>query len=259
MKVAIVTGASSGLGKEFIYRLDKNSKIDELWLIARRENLMQDYVKDLTHKVRIFALDITLDSSIQTIKNALSEEKGTEVSYLINCAGFGKVGSYYEVSPEVNASMIDLNCRAAVVLTQLVLDYMPKGGNIIQVCSVAAFMPMSFMSVYAASKAFLYRYTRALRWELRGMSIKVSALCPFWIKDTEFISTSKADLKEEGTVVKNFKFASKASTVARRGLFYNKLGFGVITPGFIPTFLRVGNKITPACISVPLWNLWRKL
>ncbi|MBQ5472468.1 MAG: SDR family NAD(P)-dependent oxidoreductase [Treponema sp.] len=259
MKVAIVTGASSGLGKEFLKLLDKNHKIDELWLVARRQSLMEEFSSELTHKSRVFALDITQESSLVTLENALKEEPDTQVAYLINCAGYGKVGTYYEIDPSVNANMIDLDCRAPVCLTQMVLNYMPRGGNIIQVCSVAAFMPMPVMSVYAASKAFLYRYTRALRWELSGMGVKVSALCPFWIKDTEFISTSKKELKDGGSVVKNFRFASKAKSVAKKAIFYNKLNYAVITPGFVSTFLRVGNKIVPACISVPLWNLWRKL
>ena len=238
MKVAIVTGASSGLGKEFLKLLDKNHKIDELWLVARRQSLMEEFSSELTHKSRVFALDITQESSLVTLENALKEEPDTQVAYLINCAGYGKVGTYYEIDPSVNANMIDLDCRAPVCLTQMVLNYMPRGGNIIQVCSVAAFMPMPVMSVYAASKAFLYRYTRALRWELSGMGVKVSALCP---------------------VVKNFRFASKAKSVAKKAIFYNKLNYAVITPGFVSTFLRVGNKIVPACISVPLWNFWRKL
>lgn len=259
MKVVIITGASSGLGKEFVSLLDQQENIDQIWLVARRQDLMEEISRNLKHDCRIFSLDLCKEESFDVIEAALKEKEGTEISYLINSAGFGKIGNYKQVSIKTNTSMVDLNCRACLAITSIALSYMPNGGNIIQVASVAAFLPMEGMSVYSASKAFVYRYSNALRWELKGTKIKISTLCPFWIKDTEFIPVSKSDLNGEKTNVKNFAFASKAKTVAKRALKANKRGKAVITPGFVPTLIRFLCKVFPAFIVIPAWKLWRKL
>ena len=95
------------------------------------------------------------------------------------------------MQPEELTHMIDLNCKAAVHMTAICMPHFTKGSRILQICSTAGFQPMQGLNVYAASKAFLLRYSQALRWELIGKQIYVTAVCPYWIKDTEFIGVAK--------------------------------------------------------------------
>ena len=136
MKIAIVTGASSGLGREFVRLLDAQQKYDEIWVIARRKERLLELAKKTKTPVIAVPLDLGDKKSIRTLAGYLKEET-PNVGMLINAAGYGKIGNYKEVSIEDSEGMIDLNCRAAVAVTQTVLPYMKKGAYIMQICSTA--------------------------------------------------------------------------------------------------------------------------
>ena len=153
--------------------------------------------------------------------------------------------------------MIDLNCRAAVDMTIAVLPYMKKKSRILEICSTSAFQPFQYLNVYAATKAFLYRYSRALRIELLPKGIHVTAVCPYWIKDTEFIS--KAKYNGDGKEIKNFIFASKAKNVVSIALNDSRIGLPVSTPGPICFIHRIAAKFIPHEIMMLIWELIRKL
>lgn len=140
--------------------------------------------------------------------------------------------------------MIDLNCKAAVAMTQITLPFMKRGARVLQICSTAAFQPFPYLSVYAATKAFLYRYSRALRVELYGTGIRVTAVCPYWIKDTEFIGRAKKS--SDSSYIHSFPLASRQKNVARHALLDAKLGLAVSTPGIVCTLHRAAAKIVPA-------------
>lgn len=184
MKIAVVTGASSGIGKEFVYQLDKSEKFDEIWVVARREERLAALQKEVSAKIRPIGIDLSCMSSFEKYKNLL-REYNPDVSVLVNASGFGKFGKYDAVSAEDEAGMIDLNCRAVVLMTRYTLPYMRAGGRIYQLCSVAAFQPIPYINVYAATKAFVLNYSRALNVELKERKIRSMAVCPFWTK-TEF-------------------------------------------------------------------------
>ena len=184
MRIAVVTGASSGIGREFCRQLDKENDFDEMWVVARREDRLASLSKELKCRVRPVSMDLTSTDSFEKYK-ALLEEYKPDVAVLVNASGFGKFGKYTDVSPEDEANMIDLNCRAVVLMTRATLPYMREGGQIYQLCSVAAFQPIPYINVYGATKAFVLNYSRALNVELRDRKIKCLAVCPFWTK-TEF-------------------------------------------------------------------------
>lgn len=203
-KIAVVTGASSGLGQEFVRQLEgacrgENALFEEcpeeLWVIARREERLHALAEVTSIPLRVLPMDLTQKDSIDALAELL-ERENPEVLMLINAAGFGRIGRTMDQTLDELDGMIDLNCRAAVDLTQLVLPYMRKNGRILEICSTAAFQPITRLNVYAATKAFLYHYSRALRVELLPLSIYVTAVCPYWVKDTEFISL--AERKNEG-------------------------------------------------------------
>ncbi|WP_288313273.1 SDR family oxidoreductase, partial [uncultured Selenomonas sp.] len=177
MEIAIITGASSGLGTWYARLLD-NEGLDEIWLVARREKRLATIAQLLTTRTRILACDLTDPSSIAGLAHLLAETEQPEVRWLINAAGFGRISSCAELPADDAARMVDLNCRAAVLLTGAALPFMGAGSHIMNICSCAAFQPLPSLALYAATKAFLLSYTRALSSELAPQGILVTAVCP---------------------------------------------------------------------------------
>ena len=256
MKTAIVTGASSGLGRQFVQLLDRTEQLDEIWVIARRKDRLAALESGVKTKLRAIPLDLTEKDSFRELDKIFEEEK-PDVRVLINAAGFGKIGSYRDISRADCEGMIDLNCRAAVAMTQTALPYMHKGARILEICSTSAFQPFQFLNVYAATKAFLYRYSRALRVELFGRGIKVTAVCPYWIKDTEFIGT--AQKTKNSSYIRHFPLASREKTIARMALTDSRLGFAVSTPGVVCTLHRIVAKFIPSELMMGMWALLRRI
>ncbi|MCI6701395.1 MAG: SDR family oxidoreductase [Solobacterium sp.] len=179
MKYALVTGASSGIGKEMAYLLAEEKY--DLILVARREKLLNEIRDDIVHKygVDVHVLSIDVSLGYKDIYDYCINRK-IVVDILINNAGFGYYGRCLEADEKVYEKMIDLNNKALVALCQLFGKDMAKRhkGHILNVASVAGFMPGPYMSVYYASKAFVLNYTLGLRQELKKEGVGVSALCP---------------------------------------------------------------------------------
>lgn len=254
MKIAIVTGASSGLGRSFIRQLDKQGGLDEIWGVARRRERMEELAKELSIPMRSLALDLTKAESVETLRSLL-KETGADVRVLVNSAGFGKFGTYADMTLQETGDMIDLNCRAAVALTAAAIPHMSRGARILEICSSAAFQPLPGFNVYAATKAFLLQYSRALRWEVAPRGIKVTAVCPGWIK-TEFMDVAK-DTKN-GRTVRSYPFALRPETVARRALRDSHL-LAVTTCGLPALVQRVASKFLPHCFIMACWEGLRRL
>lgn len=251
MNIAIVTGASSGLGAEYVRQLDACECFNEIWVIARRQERLAALQNQVKTRLRPLICDLTKQESICQI-TALLKKKKPNVRVLINCAGFGKIGSYSHIPLEQCEQMIDLNCRAAVTVTQTVLPYMHRGARILEICSTSAFQPLPYMNVYSASKAFLYRYSRSLANELAGTGIRVTAVCPFWVRGTEFIGAAK---NTDGShQVNNFPFSSLSGNVVRRSLNDSRHGRAVSTPGFACTMHRMLAKLIPSSLMMAVWN-----
>ena len=184
MTVAIVTGASSGMGREFVLQLSDYVQVDEIWAIARRQDALEA-LKPLTDiPVRAISLDLCENESFQTLHDLLQTEQ-PDVKLLVNAAGFGKFGAYYKVPVEHELQMIDLNCKALVAMTRAVLPYMQSGSHILQLDSQSAFQPVPYITTYGATKAFVLSYTRAMNCELCSSGIRMMAMNPGWVK-TEF-------------------------------------------------------------------------
>ena len=152
MRIAIVTGASSGMGREFVKQVSKKEKFDEIWVIARRKEALESLKKEVKVKVRPITLDLQNQESFETYKKLLAEEK-PEVALLANIAGYGKFGKYDEISLEDCLGMIDLNCKALVAMSQLTIPYMKRGSKILQLDSLSAFQPVPYLNVYGSSNA----------------------------------------------------------------------------------------------------------
>lgn len=186
MNIAIVTGASSGLGKEYVYAINERySSLDEIWVVARREDRLNELKATFGDKIKVVAADLTNDSDILKISELL-KETSADVKLLVNNAGFGKIGDFKDLPLEENAGMVRLNCEALTVVTSTVLPFMKKGGKIINISSIASFAPNTRLAVYSSTKAFVMSLSRAMRVELKPYGINVLAVCPGPM-DTEFL------------------------------------------------------------------------
>ncbi len=273
MRIAVVTGASSGLGREYILQINSSeTNIDEIWAIARRRERLEELKAASGIPVRVFPLDLLDKKSIAALGEVLDREKPV-VALLINAAGFGKIGGSLEVGMDASDRMIGLNCRSAVDMTFLCIPYMERGSRIMEVCSTAAFQPFQYLNVYAASKAFLYRFSRALRVELLGKGIRVTAVCPYWIRDTEFIPVARTEGAETGRdpagtvpagsggskAVRHFPLSSKVSSVASHSLRASRMGLPVSTPGIVCTLHWIFAKFIPSELMMGIWALLRRV
>ena len=141
MRIAIVTGASSGIGREFalqIPRLYKN--LDELWVVARRTERLKELEHKLSLPVRIFDGDLKRDYIFERIEKELYRNKA-DIRMLVNSAGYGKTGAFASIDAKEQLGMVSLNCHALTRLTQICLPYMSKGSRLINTASAAAFAP----------------------------------------------------------------------------------------------------------------------
>lgn len=159
--IAIVTGASSGLGREYVRQIVKQKPdIQEIWLIARRREKLEAVAAEFPEKnFAIFSLDLAEKESFEILRSSL-EQKKPNVEILINNSGFGKLGYFEEIPLEQEAGMVDVNIRAMVCLTHIVLPYMNSGAVILNTCSIAAYIPNPRMTVYSSTKAFVFSFSR---------------------------------------------------------------------------------------------------
>ncbi len=255
MGIAVITGASSGIGREFARLTAEKEKVDAVWLIARRKERLEEVAEELSVPSRVFAMDMTCREDMDAFRAALEEEK-PDVSLFVNAAGFGKIGFWDEVSREDAMAVVQLNCVAAVDMTDSVLPYIGAGGRVIEVCSTAAFQPFQGLNTYAASKAFLFSYTRALTFELLRRKITVTAVCPYWITDTEFIDVAK---QTGSRAIRHFAPGGKARSTAARALRASRMGFPVATTGIVSTVHRVVAKFIPGDIMMFIWAGLRRI
>ena len=184
MKIAVITGASSGMGREFVYALDRDEEFDELWVIARREQRLLELKEKCRAKIRPIVLDLQTRESFALYRQLLEQEK-PEIAVLVNAAGFGLFGAFMDMDMDRQLDIIDLNSRALTAMCYMSVPYMKKGSRIYHMGSMSSWQPVPYINVYGASKAYVLNFSRALGVELKGRGIKVMAVCPGWIT-TEF-------------------------------------------------------------------------
>ena len=254
-KIAVVTGASSGLGRELVGQISREGGLDEIWAIARRTDRLNALSEELGLPVRAISADLSSPEGIETYRRALEEDK-PDVRMLANCAGFGKFNHYERETTDTYMNMIDLNVKAVVAMTDATLPYMQKGGEIVNIASCAAFQPIPYINVYAATKAFVLSYSRALNLELRYRGIRVIAVCPYWTR-TEFFDRAIAD-REGKQVIINYGAMYDPAKVVARALRDLRRGRDISVYGAVNNGQRLLVKLLPHPIVMRVWNRRQK-
>lgn len=178
MNIAVITGASSGIGREICFAIqDRIPAVEEFWLFSRSKEGLEKTAAQLFTPSRLFPVDLREKEGLERYRSTLAKEK-PQILFLVNAAGFGKLGEADKLLEADQLDMIDLNCKALTAFTLHSIPFMRKNSRIIQIASAAAFLPQREFSVYAATKSYVYSFSLSLREELRGRGIGVTAVCP---------------------------------------------------------------------------------
>ena len=246
MKIAVITGASSGMGREFVLQLSQEKQFDEIWVIARRTDRLQALQDEVKTKLRPISLDLTREESIAEYQRLLEAEK-PEVDVLVNASGVGRFGTFSDMELETMYRMIDLNTKAYVGMTYATLPYLKEGSEVYQLDSLSSFQPVPYICVYGATKAFVLSFSRALNVELKKRGIRMMAVCPGWVK-TEFFDHAVHD----DTITYYNKFFTPDQVIARaikdmkRGRDVSICGFSVRAQVFF-------TKLLPHKLVMKIW------
>ncbi len=259
MNIAIITGASSGIGEEILRCLTLKNDIfgsppfDQIWVVARNAARLEALRNELAPgRIRIFVSDLTAPGSLEPVSSALSIEN-PEVGLLVNCAGAGRVGPVFLQTRDDQKNIISLNCSAPAELISICLPHMIRtakdSGNsitprILNIASSAAFLPQPGFATYAASKAFLVSFSRALNEELRPHRITSTTVCPGPVA-TDFLvhATGKATASFSG--IKKF-FVARPDKVAASAIRAARKGRGLLVYGLSQKAFHVVAKVLPA-------------
>lgn len=247
MRIAVFTGASSGMGREFVRKVTAEEKFDEVWVIARRKERLEELRAEVDVPVRCLALDLTAEGAIDEYK-ALLEKENPEVAVLVNASGFGKFAAFLDLGLKEQLGMIDLNVKALVAVTYVTAPYLKAGSKVYQVDSLSAFQPVPYIGVYGATKAFVLSFTRAVNAEWRNTGIKMMAVCPGWVR-TEFFDHAVVD----NDVITYYNKFFTPEQVVKRALRDMKKGKDVSIPGFSIRAQVLATKLLPHKLIMKIW------
>lgn len=253
-QIAIITGASSGMGKEFVKLLLNEKEISEIWAIARNADKLQKLSDEFGGKIYTIPADLSDRNSLSVIKKQLESSDYT-IKYLINNAGFAKFCSYDDISIDESLNMIDLNVSAVVGLGLVCIPYMREGSHIINIASQASFQPLPYLNIYSATKAFVRNYTRALNVELKDRKITATAVCPGWMK-TAFFDRGIIGAKKTAS---NFSGIVSPELVAKKALRDVKMGKDMSVYGLHTKTAHFFAKIFPQKTAMRIWLAMQKL
>ncbi|MBR6959138.1 MAG: SDR family NAD(P)-dependent oxidoreductase [Clostridiales bacterium] len=239
---AIVTGASSGIGRELVIYLDSISAADELWITGRNGQALSDLRDSIKTKAVIIEADISSDEGIEILRRKI-EDEAPSIKLLANCAG---IGYRYKVEDQSDSELkdtIDVNCTALTRVCRMCLPYLRDGAGIINIASSAGFIPQPGFAVYAASKSYVISFSRALHYELKARHVRVTAVCPGPVR-TSFQKRATRGAGDEFTGMRAHIVKDPAD-IAAGAVKANGRGHRTYVPGISQKLLHLISKIIP--------------
>lgn len=251
MSIAIVTGASSGIGREIALQLAGESGL-EIWLVARRADrleVLKDEISARGGRARCVSLDLSRPEAVVELREKVLQS-GEKPLWLVNNAGFGFTGHFLDESAENIRQMVDLNITTLTLLCREFAELMPSGGKIINVASSVAFAPMPSYAVYAATKAYVLHFSIALAEELKGRGLAVTAVCPGPVA-TEFFEVARRDGGQADKRIPAMVFENPKET-ASRALAAARDSRSVVMTGSLAKAFRVMSAVIPKTLFASL-------
>lgn len=251
MKIALITGASSGLGVKYAEAvIEKYPNLDEIWIVARRKDRMEQFAKAHPEcKIRPVPMDLTKNESFSTLKTMLDNENAS-IRVLINNAGNEKSGRFVSLSEETILSVVDVNVRAFTMINRICLPFMHAGSIGIMTSSVGSFTPTPYEGLYCATKSYIMYLSRALHEEMKADGIKILAICPGNM-DTEMNPKGQGRISKKLDVLPYLDM----DKLTRKSLDLAEKGTCVYTPGLIYKLNRLACKLTPQAITAKFAKL----
>lgn len=249
MSIAIITGASSGIGAEFAKGYA--NRVDELWLVARRKDKMIELGESLGVKYRVITADLCTKEGIEAIRQALESEK-PKVKYLVNAAGFGDFGAFDEIEESKVEMMIDLNVKSVVLITHMVIPFMERGGRIITLGSGSCFAPLPYFNTYSSGKVFVLHYTKSLNFEIKKYGLRATCFCPGWVH-TEFLGKARSKPGITRPKESAMKPMLSCSDVVKRCIKASDKGRVMYVTNWYTKLQHLLFKIVPDPILTHLW------
>ena len=241
--IAIITGATGGIGMEFVKAIHMMDDIDEIWAVGRNKEKLKCLKKEYEKVVPIEA-DFA-GNGISILGERIETEK-PNIRMLINNAGIAHMGAFEEMKKEDIDDFCKINCNAPSLLISMSLPYMHAGARILNIASASSFQPNPYLSMYSASKVFLKNLSRALSVELKPRGITVTAVCPGWV------GTGMLPKEKNGRPIRYIGMV-KPSTVVNKALRDSCRGKDMSTPGFFAGYFRFYSKITPTKLVMKQW------
>lgn len=259
--IAIVTGASSGMGRGLAIKISQRYEIDEIWLIARRKDKLIELAEEIYNNYNVNCVviptDLTREDSIDKIIKRLASVN-PNIKILVNASGFGMMGETAKISRDKQEEMIKLNVLSLFSLTRICTEYMSNGSGIIQFASVAGYCPQPYLAVYGATKAFVLSYSVSLAHELKKYGIRVSVVCPGPV-DTEFFDVMEIDKNSIKNIVKRLLMQSSEEVVSKTMKYFEK-GKTVIDTRILTKFFSIVMGIpTQKLGSIIVAGLFKKI
>lgn len=239
MRIAVITGASAGIGREFVYEIDRLGGLDEIWVIARRLDRLEELKGKCKTPVRPVVMDLSDRNALGEYRKMLETEK-PEIGLLVNAAGFGVFGPFAENDLDRMLDSVAVNSMALTGMCHISIPYMKSGDSIINVGSNSAWQPVPYQTVYGASKSYVLNFSRSLYRELRSKGIHVMCVCPGWIR-TEFQQVAQHDkyIRYVDRWYEASEVAKKAMKDLKKKRIVSILGFPVRRQVTLVKFLPV--------------------
>jgi len=239
--IAIITGATGGLGQEFIRQLI--DEVDQIWALGRNDDRLSEIKSVFGDKIIPVKADLSDRDELLGFCNRIATEK-PDIKYLVNNAGIARMAPVSEFSLEEIETLLDINNKAATLICRAVLPYMTNDSCILNVASASAFQPNPYIALYSASKAYLLSFTRSLNVENEG--IRCTAVCPGWVDTKMLPKTSKGrEVKYPGMV--------PPSKVVEAALRDCRRGKDVSVCSFYYRYMRLLSKVTPHRLVMKMW------
>lgn len=248
MDIAVITGASSGLGVEYAkVVIELYPHLDEIWLVARRKDRLEKFAEQHAGVfVRPVALDLSQDASYDELEHLL-DEHAANVKVLVNNAGFERPGMFASMNKADILAMIDLNVKGFTMVNRVCLPYMQQGSIGVMTCSISSFVPVPKQAVYSATKAYVCYIGRALHEEAKPSGVNILTMCPGNM-DTEMNpkgGTSQSDK------VDKLPFLDMKD-ITRKSIELAQAGRAIYTPGGLYKAYRVASKVLPSAWMVKI-------
>ena len=243
--IAILTGATGGLGQAFIRELLKEY-IDEIWAVARDRKKTEELCSTFGEKVFPVLCDLSDMSEVKGLA-LLLEEKQPDVRFLINNAGMARMGRIESFSGDEISNTIEINCKAPTLICQYALPYMREGARILNISSASSFQPNPYIALYSATKAYLRSYSRSLNYEWKKRGITCTAVCPGWI-DTQMLQ------RDHGGKRMRFPGMVSPERVAVKALKDAKRGKDMSVCSLFVKYEHLWSKLMPQRWTMQIWG-----